>query len=79
MGPMILCCSTFWWGMPKASSDCCSLAWPRTDFECDVGYVLADATAPGVSKKEIATKLLVPAEIIPLESADFPGINHLML
>ena len=63
MGPMILCCSTFWWGMPKASSDCCSLAaWPRTDFECDVGYVLADATAPGVSKKEIATKLLVPAE-----------------
>lgn len=23
-----------------------------TDFECDVGYVLADATAPGVSKKD---------------------------
>jgi hypothetical protein len=42
--------------MPKASSDCCTLAaWPRTDFECDVGYVLADATAPGVSKKEITT------------------------
>ena len=30
-------------------------AWPRTEFECDVGYVLADATAPGVSKKEIAS------------------------
>jgi len=62
--------------MPKASSDCCSLAaWPRTDFECDVGYVLADATAPGVSKKEIAGS----SSEIPFESADFPGINHLML
>ena len=24
----------------------------RSDFECDVGYVLADATAPGVSKED---------------------------
>lgn len=24
----------------------------RKDFQCDVGYVLGDATAPGVSKKD---------------------------
>ena len=30
---------------------------PRADFECDVGYVLADATAPGVTKKDAAETL----------------------
>lgn len=41
-----------YWGNVGNSPQVCCDKMCGTEFECDVGYVLADATAPGVSKKD---------------------------
>jgi len=41
-----------YWGNVGDSPQVCCDKMCGSDFECDAGYVLADATAPGVSKEE---------------------------
>ncbi|CAJ1363915.1 unnamed protein product [Effrenium voratum] len=41
-----------YWGNVGSSPQVCCDKMCGNEFECDVGYVLADATAPGTSKKD---------------------------